>query len=360
MAAARSSSAVPTDLNSVISSAAPRPPCRLRQRSDSVARTCGASMAPLRIASATSPPSVSAASVSTKTLARRSAVIVRLAHREVEGADEVEMAAGPQPGALDQRQAGQRRAGDDVGGADGSPEIGLGVAAKPSRASVAASASARAMRWFHTVTLRIGRWLAWARTRNGASAPGADQAESRGIGDGEIARRQGRGRRGPPIGEPGAVDERRAVRRSRPTSGGSCRAPPAGRGAPLPGKTLTILVPRKAPGPGASPVQAGMIRLIAWLAPAAPIAWCWRGGVTMPPAKASARASTRSGKVRTASIASASTTRVAAIRREPARGAWAAAPPRCRRRRRAAAPLRPCSARPRPARGARRDDCDPG
>jgi hypothetical protein len=58
------------------------------------------------------------------------------------------------------------------------------------------------------------------------------------------------------------------------------------------GKMLTIFVPRKAPRPGASAVQAGIRRWVACPSPA-PISWWWRIGVTMSPRNASLKASTR-------------------------------------------------------------------
>jgi len=50
------------------------------------------------MASATSPPSASAASVSTKDARAPQRFVVRLAHVKIEGADKIEMLTGRQPG----------------------------------------------------------------------------------------------------------------------------------------------------------------------------------------------------------------------------------------------------------------------
>ena len=80
-------------------------------------------MAPLWSARATSPPSDLGGRRVDIDLRALQRLVVGLAHREIEGADEIEMRAGLQPRALDDRRGRQGRAGDEIGLPHGGFEI---------------------------------------------------------------------------------------------------------------------------------------------------------------------------------------------------------------------------------------------
>ena len=78
-------------------------------------RTSLSAMLPAAIERATSPPSAIAAGVSTKTDGAADRFVVGLAHAQVEGADEIEVGAALQPGALHDGLGRESRAGDEIG-----------------------------------------------------------------------------------------------------------------------------------------------------------------------------------------------------------------------------------------------------
>ena len=99
-------------------------------------------------------------------------LVVGLAHAGPVGADAIDVRAGREPGAADQRLGGERGGGDDVGPAHGR----LQVVGDGDREAVSAPASRPARgrgrgERFQIATSRIGRTEACARTSCGASAP---------------------------------------------------------------------------------------------------------------------------------------------------------------------------------------------
>ena len=99
---------------------------------------------------------------------------------------------------------------------------------------------------------------------------GADHDQMRGVLAREIARRERRRRSRAPGGQRACRRSPPAARRSRPTSAGSCRRPTACRALALSGNTLTILQPsRRSPPVPARFVQAGISSSVASLPTAA-------------------------------------------------------------------------------------------
>lgn len=130
--AARSSSAAPTDLNSVISSAVPRPGfsrasartgrrrCRRRRaRPTPAAGRCRR------------PPRGAGAGVDIDPARAADRLVVGLAHRRREAADEVDMGSGLQFRAADQRIGGDGGRGNDVGPAERLAKIARRRRGKP-------------------------------------------------------------------------------------------------------------------------------------------------------------------------------------------------------------------------------------
>ena len=99
-------------------------------------------------------------------------LVVGLAHVGPVGADAIDVRAGREPGAADQRLGGERGRGDDVGLAHGGLQVVGDADLEAGRAAnAAASARARSGERFQMATWRIGRTEACARTSCGASAP---------------------------------------------------------------------------------------------------------------------------------------------------------------------------------------------
>src|SRR5271166_4592980 len=142
-------------------------------------------------------------------------LVVRLAHRKRERADEIEMLSGLQPSAFDQRRGRERRAGDHVGLRDRALEVFAG-ACRQALGLKRRGDAARALRAAVPDNDGLVGSLARMGAREiGCERAGADDEQPLGVLAREVLRRQRRGGGGAPVGQPCSVE--RGERRARPS-----------------------------------------------------------------------------------------------------------------------------------------------
>ena len=285
-AAQRSSSAVPTDLNSVISSSRTRPGCRPAHRSASSARTCSTAIVPAPSGCTRSPASLSApAYVSTKTLARRMAASShsRIAGVKAPTRSTCTPGRSAAPCTIDAVEVvAQVTMSATARAASRSPATCAGSPAAASRAAVAAARSAERPQ---TSTRSIARTAQCACAMVGASAPVPI-----------TSRRFASSRARQVDASADAAPVRRSVRASPSIRARGCPVAPsistysaatlASPRARLRGNTVTILTPSPPPS------QAG---ISSSRSPAGVTSWLERTGTLAPATKASRSAATSDG-----------------------------------------------------------------
>ena len=208
VAAARSDSAVPVALNSVISRSSPRPAALSPAQAEQVAGD------PLlrQNAGLDGPDEVAALleralgiDVDARAAHR---VVVGLAHVGPEAADEVEMLPRPEPRASDQRIDRQRRAADDVGARHRSLEVRRHLGAEARAVQPSGQPFGQPRIDVPDRDILDGAHCAEGIGQVVRDASRAHHQQAAGILPREVARRQRRGRGGAPVGDLAAVQHR--------------------------------------------------------------------------------------------------------------------------------------------------------